>query len=195
LGSYQTHSGEYKFSQILIFAFELRASCLQSTLPLEPLWQPFVCVWVTHTIYLISASWVARRCEPPVPSLIFTIKPKFYHWQQILSFVWLKQITFLLTFYLFYFILWYWGLNSGPTPWATPPILFLKGFFEIGSGGTICLSWLQTLILLISDLARITSMINQCSVPFFHFWENVCTILGGLSSFFQGKVVFHGSSM
>jgi hypothetical protein len=27
---------------------------------------------------------------------------------------------------LFVFLfLWCWGLNSGPTPWATPPVLFL----------------------------------------------------------------------
>jgi hypothetical protein len=24
--------------------------------------------------------------------------------------------------------LWYWGLNSGPIPWATPPALFCDGF-------------------------------------------------------------------
>jgi hypothetical protein len=32
------------------------------------------------------------------------------------------------------FILQYWGLNLGPTPWVTPPALFCEGFFfEIGS--------------------------------------------------------------
>jgi hypothetical protein len=44
----------------------------------------------------------------------------------------------------------YWGLNSGPSPWATPPDLFLWGVFEIESCRTICLDWLQTVILLIS---------------------------------------------
>jgi hypothetical protein len=29
------------------------------------------------------------------------------------------------SFSLFFFFLQYWGLNSEPTPWATPPELFL----------------------------------------------------------------------
>jgi hypothetical protein len=33
----------------------------------------------------------------------------------------------------FFSFLWYWGLNSGPTPWATPPALFCEGFFKTGS--------------------------------------------------------------
>jgi hypothetical protein len=41
-------------------------------------------------------------------------------------------------------------LNSGPSPWITPSALFLWRFFEIGSHGTICPGWLQTVILLIS---------------------------------------------
>jgi hypothetical protein len=45
---------------------------------------------------------------------------------------------------LFYFILllWCWDLNSGPSPRASPPALFVEGFFEIGSHGTICPGWL-----------------------------------------------------
>jgi hypothetical protein len=31
--------------------------------------------------------------------------------------------------YLSFFFLWYWGLNSGPTPTATPPALFCDGYF------------------------------------------------------------------
>jgi hypothetical protein len=31
----------------------------------------------------------------------------------------------------FFFVIW--GLNSGPILWATPPALFVKGFFETGS--------------------------------------------------------------
>jgi hypothetical protein len=30
-------------------------------------------------------------------------------------------VFFLLCWLIFFFFLWYWGLNSGPTPWATPP--------------------------------------------------------------------------
>jgi hypothetical protein len=32
-----------------------------------------------------------------------------------------------------YIILQYWGLNSGPTSWATHQLFFVMGFFEIGS--------------------------------------------------------------
>jgi hypothetical protein len=36
--------------------------------------------------------------------------------------------------FLLLLFLQYWGLNSGPTPWATPPALFcVMGFFEKGS--------------------------------------------------------------
>jgi hypothetical protein len=54
------------------------------------------------------------------------------------------EITF------FFFFSWYWGLNYGPIPWATPPALFCEGFFEDRVSGTICPKWSQTLILLIS---------------------------------------------
>jgi hypothetical protein len=33
----------------------------------------------------------------------------------------------------FFFFFRYWGLNSGPRPWATPWAPFVKGFFQIGS--------------------------------------------------------------
>jgi hypothetical protein len=36
------------------------------------------------------------------------------------------------------FFWWYWGLTSGPSPLATPPALFCKGFFDLESHGTIC---------------------------------------------------------
>jgi hypothetical protein len=54
----------------------------------------------------------------------------------------------------------YCSLNSGPTPWATPPALFCDGFFEIGSHKLFSLGWLQTTILMItaSWVARITGM-------------------------------------
>jgi hypothetical protein len=32
-------------------------------------------------------------------------------------------------YFLFFVFLWCWGLNSGPTPRATPPVLFCEGFF------------------------------------------------------------------
>jgi hypothetical protein len=33
----------------------------------------------------------------------------------------------------------YWGLNSGPIPWATPPALFCEGFFQERVLWTVCL--------------------------------------------------------
>jgi hypothetical protein len=64
---------------------------------------------------------------------------------------------------LFFFFLWYWGLNSGPTPWATPPALFLWTVFWDRVSKTICLGWLQTSSLLISAswVAGITGMSHQ----------------------------------
>jgi hypothetical protein len=52
-------------------------------------------------------------------------------------------------FWLFHF-LWYWGLKSRPTLWATPPALFCDVFFWDRVLWTIFLSCLQTAILLIS---------------------------------------------
>jgi hypothetical protein len=46
--------------------------------------------------------------------------------------------------------LWYWGSNSGPTPWVTPPALFCEGFSWDRISPTICLGWLWTAILLSS---------------------------------------------
>jgi hypothetical protein len=57
----------------------------------------------------------------------------------------------LVSFFLFiYFAVL--GLNLGPSPWATPPspLLFCAGFFWDRILQTICLGWLQTMILLIS---------------------------------------------
>jgi hypothetical protein len=48
------------------------------------------------------------------------------------------------------FSLEYWSLNSGPTPWAIPPRHFCDSVFWDRVSGTICLTWLWTLILLIS---------------------------------------------
>jgi hypothetical protein len=67
-------------------------------------------------------------------------------------------------------VFWYWGLNSGPSPWATPPALFLWRVFEI-SAWTVCPGWLQNMILLISDywVARITGVSHWHLANFLHF--------------------------
>jgi hypothetical protein len=53
-------------------------------------------------------------------------------------------------------------LNSGPTPWATPPDLLSDGYFR-GRVLTICPGWLQTTILLVSTswVARIIGVSHQ----------------------------------
>jgi hypothetical protein len=54
---------------------------------------------------------------------------------------------FSFSFFLCFFFLQYWGLNSGPTPWVSPPALFCEGFFQDRVLRTICLGWLPTMIL------------------------------------------------
>jgi hypothetical protein len=51
---------------------------------------------------------------------------------------------------VFFLFLWYWGLNSGPIPWATLPAFFCAGLFWDRVLWTICLGWLWTAVLLIS---------------------------------------------
>jgi hypothetical protein len=77
---------------------------------------------------------------------------------------WPKGLLLSLTF----FFLWYWGLNSGSTPWATPPATFCDGSFQYRVLWTICLGWFWTVILLISAswVARIIGLSHQC--PTFH---------------------------
>jgi hypothetical protein len=41
----------------------------------------------------------------------------------------------------FFFFLQYWGLNSGPTPGATPLALFCGGLFQDRVSETICSGW------------------------------------------------------
>jgi hypothetical protein len=62
-------------------------------------------------------------------------------------------------------------LNSGPSPWATPPVLFLWSIFQDRASQTIYLGWLQTAILLISNswVARITDVSHQCPAANRHF--------------------------
>jgi hypothetical protein len=79
-------------------------------------------------------------------------------------------------FILFYLFLWYWGLNSGPTPRATPPAPFCDGYFLRQS-----LSWTVfpglTLTTdppdLCSWVARITGMSHWCLALFTFFIQLV----------------------
>jgi hypothetical protein len=89
----------------------------------------------------------------------------FYAWWY--SFLWNVLFLFLS------FFLWYWALNSGPTPWATPPALFsLWRVFPDRVLWTICPGRLQTMILLISAswVARITTVSHWCPAEIYFFW-------------------------
>jgi hypothetical protein len=70
---------------------------------LVPLW------WASNTIMF----WVSYLS----PYLSYVLSP--YHVTQVVG-------SFLTVFSFF----WYWGLNSGPSPWATPPALFLWRVFQ-----------------------------------------------------------------
>jgi hypothetical protein len=62
-----------------------------------------------------------------------------------------------------FFIFQYWGLNSGPSPWATSLSPFWDEYFQDRVLWTICLGRLQTVILLISAswVARIIGTSHQ----------------------------------
>jgi hypothetical protein len=72
-----------------------------------------------------------------VSSFIFIGAAFYLSWRGPPILKWLNfylSLLSILSCYLFYFIfLQYWGLNSGPTPQATPPAHFIDGFFKIGS--------------------------------------------------------------
>jgi hypothetical protein len=77
--------------------------------------------------------------------------------------------------FLFFFFLRFWGLNSEPTPWATPPALFVKGFFKIGS---LELFAQLALVLLMSSswVARIIARISNARlIPLYNssFWPKI----------------------
>jgi hypothetical protein len=71
-----------------------------------------------------------------------------------------------------FFVLWYWGLNSGSTPWAILPALFLWRVLWDRVSWTICQGWLWTVILLISAswVARITGMSHHCPANKAFWW-------------------------
>jgi hypothetical protein len=76
--------------------------------------------------------------------------------------IFLLKVNIAILFLFFYLFLQYWGLNSGPSPWTTPPALFCEGFFKIGSHEFLS-GWLWTAILLISAswVARITGVSHR----------------------------------
>jgi hypothetical protein len=73
-----------------------------------------------------------------------------------------------LTLICFLFFLQYWGLNLGPTSWATPPAFFCDVFFWDRVWQTICPRCLRTTILLISAsyVTRFAGVSHQCPASF-----------------------------
>jgi hypothetical protein len=59
-------------------------------------------------------------------------------------------------------LFWYWGLNSGPSPWTTPPVLFCDGFFNSISR-TICPGLASNLDP--PDLCLLSSRDYRCEPP------------------------------
>jgi hypothetical protein len=54
-------------------------------------------------------------------------------------------------FRVLHYLLQYWDLNSGSSPWATTPaFFFIDGCFQDRVSWTVCPGWLRTLIFLIS---------------------------------------------
>jgi hypothetical protein len=64
-----------------------------------------------------------------------------------------------------YLSLQYWGLSSGPTPWATPPAPFCEGSFQDRVLRTVCLGWL---LISASWVAGITGVSHQCLARMFY---------------------------
>jgi hypothetical protein len=53
-----------------------------------------------------------------------------------------QELILVFCFVLFLHFLWYWGLNSGPTPWATPPAHFYEFFFYFERGSHELFAWI-----------------------------------------------------
>jgi hypothetical protein len=76
-----------------------------------------------------------------------------------------------------HFFFWqYWSLNSGPSPWATPPALFCDEYFWDRVSRTICPGYIRTTILLISVswVARIIGM-SHWHPAVTHFFKKMYT--------------------
>jgi hypothetical protein len=89
----------------------------------------------------------------------------------------------MLPFYFTIIFLRYWVLNSGPTPWTTPPAPFCDEFFQYSVSWPILLGWLWTKILLTSAswVARITGMCSWCLVYFTIILKSLILVEGYIS--------------
>jgi hypothetical protein len=86
------------------------------------------------------------------------------------------MVCFCFFVYLFVSLLRYWGLNSGPTPWATPPAL-CEVFFWNRVSWTVYLGWLWTVVLLIpaSWVARNTGVSHRSPPQFLFCFKIFCS--------------------
>jgi hypothetical protein len=101
-------------------------------------------------------------------------------------------VTLILSYQLHFFFLQYWGLNSGPSPWGTPSAQFFSDKVSWDRVlQTICLGWLQSVILLISAsrVARIigwaTSACHQSAFNYSLCSEGSCSLSHGTTRPFK----------
>jgi hypothetical protein len=66
------------------------------------------------------------------PSALSSKVPKWWDYSMYYHLLHKKIVKNVFSFKDFFFFFQYWGLNSGPSPWATPPALFLWRVFQIG---------------------------------------------------------------
>jgi hypothetical protein len=118
----------------------------------------------------MSSTLLTRSGESEHPCLVPDLSRKAFSLSPVsVMLLWTFPIWLLLcgAKLLSHLIWWafFWGgyldLNSGRTPYQH---FFVKGFFEIGSYGTICPCWLWTTVLLFSAswVGRITGVSHQC---------------------------------
>jgi hypothetical protein len=96
-------------------------------------WKPFKCngcvtAFIRCTFHCQNM-WNAQGQS--VLEWNFTIFHNLHNLSMLKCFATSLDIMFKLSFkkfFFFSFFLQYWGLNSGPTYWATPPALFCEGF-------------------------------------------------------------------
>jgi hypothetical protein len=106
-------------------------------------------LWLNNTPLCIHTT--LKKSSLPLMGTYLPLLPEY--WDYRYAWPWLSQCSF-------FFFFGTGGLNSGPSPWATPPALFLWRVSQGGVLWTICMGWFRTVSLLIpaSWIARITGM-------------------------------------
>jgi hypothetical protein len=81
--------------------------------------------------------------------------------------------------FLIFDFLWSWGMNSGLTPWATPPALFCDGFYWDRVSELFCPSYLRTIILISASCVANITCVSHCgtaSEGFKPIWRGRCSL-------------------